>query len=83
MFMNDIRFLVNNFRRFSKNNTGVMDLVYDVDKLMHRENSKEDIIKCFNKRADKFSQLVLVDVLELKENIINSKKLSKQISNEL
>ncbi|MDO7203459.1 FUSC family protein [Paraclostridium bifermentans] len=83
MFMNDIRFLVNNFRKFSENNTCVMDLVYDVDNLMHRENSKEDIIKCFNKRADKFSQLVLVDVLELKENIINSKKLSKQISNEL
>lgn len=83
MFMSDIRFLVNNFRKFSQYNVGVVDLVYDVDKLMYRDNSKEDIIKCFNKRNDKFSQLVLVDALELKENIINSKNLFRKISNEL
>ncbi|GAA0711617.1 hypothetical protein GCM10008904_24150 [Paraclostridium ghonii] len=83
MFMNDIRFLVNNFRRYRKGNSNKIELIYDINKLIYRDNSKEDVIKCFNKRKDKFSKLVLVNILELKENIINSKRLYKKISSEI
>ena len=50
---------------------------------MNKENSKEDIKNYFDKLEDKLSKLILVDVIELKENIINSKFISKSIAKEV
>lgn len=83
IFMNEIRFLTNNFREYNKTAKDKLKLFYDIDLLMNKENSKEDIKNYFDKLEDKLSKLILVDVIELKENIINSKFISKSIAKEV
>lgn len=82
IFMNDIRFLTNNFREYNKTAKDKLKLFYDVDLIMNKENSKEDIKNYFDKLEDKFSKLILIDIIGLKENIINSKCISKSILKE-
>ncbi|MDU1538594.1 MAG: FUSC family protein [Paeniclostridium sordellii] len=82
IFMNDIRFLTNNFREYNKTAKNKLKLFYDVDLIMNKENSKEDIKNYFDKLEDKFSKLILIDIIGLKENIINSKCISKSILKE-
>ena len=83
IFMNEIRFLTNNFREYNKTAKDKLKLFYDIDLLMNKENSKEDIKNYFDKLEDKLSKLILVDVIELKENIINSKFIAKSIAKEV
>lgn len=83
IFSNKLRFLINNVKRFEKSSTEELKLFYDIDSLLNKQNSKEDIIGFLNNINDSARKLILIDVLELKDNILNSKKISKSIEQEL
>jgi hypothetical protein len=83
IFMNEVRFLTSNFIKYSKTSKDKLKLFYEIDSLMNKDNSKEDIKSYFEKLDDRLSKLILMDVIELKENIISSKNISKSIAKEL
>ncbi|CEO32747.1 FUSC family protein [Paraclostridium sordellii] len=84
IFMNEVRFLVNNFRKFNKRDGDNLKLFEEIDSLNKKDNiTKEDAINYFEHIKDNFSKLILVDVIEIKENIQNSKKLFIEIEKEI
>ena len=84
IFMNEVRFLVNNFRKFNKRDGNHLKLFEEIDSLNKKDNiTKEDAISYFEHIKDNFSKLILVDVIEIKENIQNSRNLFVEIEKEI
>lgn len=84
IFMNEVRFLVNNFRKFNKRDGNHLKLFEEIDSLNKKDNiTKEDAINYFDHIKDNFSKLILVDVIEIKENIQNSRNLFVEIEKEI
>lgn len=83
IFMNEIRFLVNNFKKTNKNGKQEEKLFKDIDLLLNKENKKEEVIELFKHTEENFNKLVLIDAMELRENILSSKKISRTIAQEL
>ncbi|MCR1848817.1 FUSC family protein [Paeniclostridium sordellii] len=84
IFMNEVRFLVNNFRKFNKRDGNHLKLFEEIDSLNKKDNiTKEDAINYFEHIKDNFSKLILVDVIEIKENIQNSRDLFVEIEKEI
>lgn len=80
IFINKLRFLVNNFKKYTnKNSSHNLVLFYDIDMLLNKDISTKDIIDFLNNIDDRLSKLILINVLELKETIIESKDISKVI----
>ncbi|CEQ30488.1 membrane protein [[Clostridium] sordellii] len=84
IFMNEVRFLVNNFRKFNKRDGNHLKLFEEIDSLNKKDNiTKEDAMNYFDHIKDNFSKLILVDVIEIKENIQNSRDLFVEIEKEI
>ncbi|EPZ59048.1 hypothetical protein H477_1801 [[Clostridium] sordellii ATCC 9714] len=84
IFMNEVRFLVNNFRKFNKRDGNHLKLFEEIDLLNKKDNiTKEDAINYFDHIKDNFSKLILVDIIEIKENIQNSRNLFVEIEKEI
>ncbi|CEO20977.1 FUSC family protein [Paraclostridium sordellii] len=84
IFMNEVRFLVNNFRKFNKRDGDNLKLFEEIDSLNKKDNiTKEDAINYFEHIKDNFNKLILVDFIEIKENIQNSRNLFMEIEKEI
>ncbi|WP_373599158.1 FUSC family protein [Paraclostridium bifermentans] len=83
IFMNEIRFLTNNFKKYKKTKKDHAKLFYDIEAIMYKQNTKEEIEKYFENLEDKTSKLILIDILELKENIQKSRDISEMLSQQL
>ncbi|MCQ4699341.1 hypothetical protein NE452_18310, partial [Paeniclostridium sordellii] len=61
-----------------------LKLFEEIDSLNKKNNiTKEDAINYFDHIKDNFSKLILVDVIEIKENIQNSRDLFVEIEKEI
>ncbi|MGL5756389.1 MAG: FUSC family protein [Paraclostridium sp.] len=83
IFSNELRFLINNVKQLKKISKTELELCYDIDLLLNKQNSKEDTVEFLNNINESAKKLILIDVLELKDNILNSKQISKCITQEL
>ncbi|MGL6108195.1 FUSC family protein [Romboutsia sp.] len=75
-FVNDIRILANLFEYYEKNRSKKLRLSYHIDYLNNKELSNDEILDYINNLDDNLAQLILVNLISIKENLAISKKIS-------
>lgn len=76
IFMNEARILLNMFNEYKLNTSNRLQLVYDIDYLVNKDLSKEEIVKYLDGIDDTLIQLIIISILNLKEYLLQSKCVS-------
>ncbi len=79
IFMNNIRILSNLFMESTSQQYSKLELLKDMNYLTDEKLSKKDILKYINEIDDTFIQIILINMLKLKENIYGATYLLKMI----
>ncbi|MGL5507556.1 MAG: FUSC family protein, partial [Paraclostridium sp.] len=80
IFMNEIRVLSSMFKDFERSNSDKLKLVYNIDYLTNKDLSKEETLKYIDDIDDILSQLILINLLNVKSILSDSKSMYHSIA---
>lgn len=83
MFMDEVRYLINNISEYNKLDTKEFELFYNLDLVQDEKVFEENILKYFDSIKEDENKLLLVHIIEISNNLIETIKISHLIEKEL
>ncbi|MGL5315753.1 MAG: FUSC family protein, partial [Peptostreptococcaceae bacterium] len=83
VLMNEVRILFNMFNEYKLESSFKLQLVYDIDYLMNKDLTKEEILKFLGDIDSTLSKLIVINILELREILLKSKSISNSVINSI
>ncbi|MGL5347634.1 MAG: FUSC family protein [Peptostreptococcaceae bacterium] len=83
IFMNDIRVLFDLFEEYYDTKANKLRLVYDIDYLTKKNLTKDEILDHIEKLNDKRAQIILINLLQVKENLFIAKVAAREAINSI
>lgn len=83
MFMDEVRYLINNISEYNKLDTKEFELFYNLDLVQYEKVFEENILKYFDSIKQDENKLLLVHIIEISNNLIETIKISHLIEKEL
>ena len=83
IFMYEIRSLINNFKTYVKNNMYSLKLIYDIELILNKDITEQDVTECFNNLQNNDDKLILINVVEIKYSMMKASRIYNNILNEI